>query len=114
MTFAEIGVVVFGLFAGYWAVSKLFFPSRPPGAAPGPTPPTNPPPPHAAPWHEILQVPADASAETIRDAYKRMISKYHPDKVESLGQELKDLATAKSRDITSAYRQGMTARGVAP
>jgi DnaJ-domain-containing protein 1 len=113
MTFTEIAVVVFGLFAGYWVVSKLFFRTRPPDAVPRPMPPTNSEPPSAA-WHEILQVPADAPAEAIRDAYKRMISKYHPDKVESLGEELKVLAAAKSSDITSAYREGMTARGVNP
>jgi hypothetical protein len=112
MSLTEIAVVVFGLFAGYWVVSKLFFPSRPadPSANPCATPaPASPAPP---PWHEILQVPADASAEMIRDAYRRLISKYHPDKVESLGEELKTLAAVKARDITQAYREGMSARGV--
>jgi DnaJ like chaperone protein len=113
MTFTEIAVVLFGLFAGYWVVGKLFFPSRPASTATKPDPAPNSMPAPAT-WHEILQVPADASAETIREAYKRMISKYHPDKVESLGQELKELAAAKSRDITSAYREGMKARGVDP
>jgi DnaJ-domain-containing protein 1 len=112
MTFTEVAVVVFGLFVGYWVVSKLFFPSRPTSAGPRPEPPSNSTPPAA--WHEVLQVLPDAAPDTIRDAYKRMISKYHPDKVESLGQELKELAASKSRDITSAYREGMMARGVEP
>ena len=111
MTLAEIAVVVFGLFAGYWAVSRLLFPSRPANPVPNPPPGATPAPPA---WHEILQVHPDAGADTIRDAYKRLISKYHPDKVESLGAELKTLAATKSRDITVAYRQGMRARGVDP
>jgi hypothetical protein len=32
-------------------------------------------------------------------AYKAMIIQYHPDKVESLGQELRDLAEMKSKEI---------------
>jgi DnaJ-domain-containing protein 1 len=111
MTRTEIAVVLFGLFAGYWAVSKLFFPSRPANPLSNSPPGATPAPPA---WHEILQVPPDAGADAIRDAYKRLISKYHPDKVESLGEELKTLAATKSRDITLAYRDGMRARGVDP
>jgi preprotein translocase subunit Sec63 len=43
-----------------------------------------------------------------------LISKYHPDKVDSLGQELKDLAGQKSQQITAAYQEGMRARGEVP
>jgi DnaJ like chaperone protein len=62
-------------------------------------------------WHDILQVSASASATEIRDAYRRLISQYHPDKVDSLGQELKDLAAQKSQAITAAYQEGMRAHG---
>jgi hypothetical protein len=110
MTLIEIAVIVFGLFAGYWVVSKLFFP--PPKASAqinsAPAPDTLPR------WNDILQVSASASAPEIRDAYKHLISKYHPDKVDSLGQELKDLAAQKSQAITAAYQEGMRARGEVP
>jgi DnaJ like chaperone protein len=110
MTPSEIGVILFGLLAGYWAVSKLFF--RPPrkGPAPNPAPPPNP----APAWSRVLQVAPTASAAEIRDAYKHLISKYHPDKVDSLGQELKDLAGQKTQEINAAYRDGMRARGLDP
>jgi DnaJ domain len=111
MTLLEFAVIVFGLFAGYWVVSKLFFPSPSARSVPkaGPTASA------AAPaWNEVLQVSPDASPEAIRAAYQRMISQYHPDKVESLGQEIKDVAAAKSRDITVAYREAMKARGMEP
>jgi DnaJ-domain-containing protein 1 len=110
MKLTEILVVIVGLVAGYFAVSKLFFP--PPKADPIP-PPAAPPAPRDA-WFDILQVPAGAGAAEIRDAYKHLISKYHPDKVDNLGQELRDLAAQKSQQITAAYREGMSARGERP
>jgi hypothetical protein len=110
MTLIEIAVIVFGVFAGYWVVSKLFFPPPKAGAQNNSAPP-----PDTLPrWNDILQVSASASATEIRDAYKHLISKYHPDKVDSLGQELKDLAAQKSQAITAAYQEGMRARGEAP
>jgi hypothetical protein len=113
MTFNEGAVILFGLVAGYWFVSKLFF---------GPTPAkTQPKPASTAPaadaergWQEILGVSAQATADQIREAYKRLISQYHPDKVDNLGQELKDLAEHKTREITAAYREAMRSRGVDP
>jgi len=116
MTLSEGAVILFGLFAGYWVVSKLFF--RPPPArderkqagaagAAGAT--------VAEPsCHEILGVSAEATADQIRDAYKHLISKYHPDKVDNLGQELKNLAEHKTQQITAAYREAMRSRGVDP
>jgi hypothetical protein len=113
MSVTEAAVILFGLFAGYWVVSKLFFPSS---STYKPAEPTGTPIELTAQprWHEILQVSPEASARDIRDAYKHLISKYHPDKVETLGQELKELAARKSQDITAAYREGMQARGENP
>jgi hypothetical protein len=110
MTIVEMAVVSIGLVAGYFAVSKLFFP---PPKIDNPAPPVSPPSMRPA-WSEILQVPPDAGAADIRDAYRHLISKYHPDKVDNLGQELKDLAGQKSQEITAAYREGMRARGEEP
>jgi preprotein translocase subunit Sec63 len=106
----EILVVIVGLVVGYLAVSKLFF--QPPKADPQ-APPVAPPDIRTA-WYDILQVPANAGPAEIRDAYKHLISKYHPDKVDNLGQELRELAAQKSQEITAAYREGMTARGERP
>jgi hypothetical protein len=110
MTLTEIAVILFGLFAGYWVVSKLVFrsPKEPNQPAPGATVSGLPK------WNDILQIAPSASATEIRDAYKHLISKYHPDKVDTLGQELKDLAEYKSQQITVAYQQGMRERGEIP
>jgi DnaJ like chaperone protein len=109
MTLTEVAVILFGLFAGYWVVGKLFFRHPKTDASPGPASPPN-----APQWYDILQVSASASSVEIREAYKHLISKYHPDKVDSLGQELKDLAGQKSQQITAAYQEGMRARGEVP
>jgi hypothetical protein len=110
MKLTEILVVIVGLVVGYFAVSKLFFQSPKPQPQP---PPVAPPDPRVM-WYDILQVPAGAGAAEIRDAYKHLISKYHPDKVDNLGQELRELAAQKSQAITAAYREGMNARGERP
>jgi DnaJ like chaperone protein len=112
MTLLEAAVIIFGVFAGYWVVSKLFF--RPPPVKDAGVSAAPPREANTQYWHEVLGVPPAATAEEIRDAYKHLVSKYHPDKVDSLGQELKDLAEHKTREITLAYRDGMRARGLDP
>ena len=54
-------------------------------------------------WFEVLGVQEIASLDEIANAYKKKIRQYHPDKVESLGPELKKLAELKSKDINAAY-----------
>ena len=79
----------------------------PPRAAPMPEPPA-PGTPH---WTQVLELPPDASLEQVREAYRRLISQYHPDKVASLGRELQELAEAKSKDIAVAYQAAVIERG---
>ena len=61
-------------------------------------------------WSEVLQLPADASTQDIRRAYKALISQYHPDKVADLGPELQALATRKTQEINVAYRTALNER----
>ena len=82
-------------------------PARP--AAP-PQPPLQPQPAFAPNWTRVLELPADASLEDIRDAYRRLMSQYHPDKVASLGRELRELAEAKSKEIAVAYQEAVAER----
>jgi len=51
----------------------------------------------------ILDVPRSASSVEIRNAYHREISKYHPDKVAHLGDELQQLAKRRAQTINQAY-----------
>jgi len=80
-------------------------------APPAPRAPSPPQPAFAPGWARVLELPADASLDEIREAYRRLMSQYHPDKVASLGRELRELADAKSKDISAAYRQALAERG---
>jgi DnaJ like chaperone protein len=49
--------------------------------------------------------------EEIQAAYKSLIRQYHPDKVASLGEELRNLAEQKSKAINVAYKEAQETRG---
>jgi DnaJ like chaperone protein len=127
MTGNEAIVIVLCLIIGYWAVSKSMSGKprsrttrqEPKGAA-KPRPETetehqpnreSEPRSQSGAWHRVLSVEPNASVEEIRQAYRQLISQYHPDKVAALGEELRTLAERKSKDITSAYREAMNIRG---
>ncbi len=55
--------------------------------------------------HQILGVEKDASQETIKQAYRELAGKYHPDKVEYLGDEFKVLAEKRFKEIQKAYEE---------
>jgi DnaJ domain len=102
---AGCGLVGFG--AVHMFLRKPQAPVAPPSA------PSAPPvqPPSGPHWTQVLELPPDASLEQIRDAYRRLIGQYHPDKVASLGRELQELAEAKSKDIALAYQSALMERG---
>lgn len=54
--------------------------------------------------YELLDVAHTASAEEIKHAFRREIAKYHPDKVQHLGQEFQDIASARAAELTQAYK----------
>ena len=64
------------------------------------------------PWHEILEVSPTAGTEEIAVAYRRMISLYHPDKVSSLGIELRAVAERRAKEINEAYSIARKMRGL--
>ena len=94
---------------GYGVVHLVLNKPAPP-APRAPSPP-QPQPAFAPGWTRVLELPADASLDEIREAYRRLMSQYHPDKVASLGRELRELADAKSKDIGAAYQQALAERG---
>lgn len=53
-------------------------------------------------WHRTLEVPMGADFDTIRRSYRRLVSKYHPDKYAS-DPDKYAAATEVTRKITSAY-----------
>lgn len=59
--------------------------------------------------YDILGVSRYASEDEIKNAYRKLANKYHPDKVDHLGEEFKELAEKKFKDIQAAY-QKLTAK----
>jgi uncharacterized membrane protein YkvA (DUF1232 family) len=55
--------------------------------------------------YNVLGVPRGASQDEIRRAYRKLVVKYHPDKVEHLGDEFKVLAENKFKQIQEAYQE---------
>ncbi len=94
---------------GYGVIHLVL--NRPEPPKPRPQPQPQPQAVFAPNWTRVLELPADASPEDIREAYRRLMSQYHPDKVATLGRELRELAESKSKEISVAYQEALTERG---
>ena len=55
--------------------------------------------------HDILGVRPGASQEELKKAYRELVSKYHPDKVAHLGEEFRQLAEIRFKQIQQAYQE---------
>ena len=55
--------------------------------------------------HEVLGVARNASKAEIKQAYRKLLTKYHPDKFSHLGNEFERIAQERTRRIVSAYEQ---------
>lgn len=121
MSGQELLAILLGLFFGYLLVAKFSgkgaAKKRPEQGPNKEEPPlkNDPQPkngvPSPTPWYEVLGVTSGASIDEIRSAYKSLVSKYHPDKVDSMGPEVKAVCEAKSKEINTAYEKAMKARG---
>ena len=58
--------------------------------------------------YATLNVNLDASKDEVTSAYKKLAHQYHPDKVEGLGPEFKELAEKRMREINAAYKELMS------
>jgi len=54
---------------------------------------------------KILGVSPQASSEEIKKNYRELVKKFHPDKVAHLGDEFKELAEKKFKEIQEAYER---------
>jgi DnaJ like chaperone protein len=61
--------------------------------------------------YQVLEITPDANAEEVKKAYRRMAVKYHPDKVQHLGEEFQKAAKEKFQKVQAAYEQIKKERG---
>jgi DnaJ-class molecular chaperone len=61
-------------------------------------------------WFEVLGVVPTASVAEIKTAYRLRAQQYHPDRVEGLGLELRQIAEQKMKELNIAYQSGLQAR----
>jgi len=61
--------------------------------------------------YKILEITKSATVDEIKKAYRKMAKKYHPDKVEHLGEEHKKGAEEKFKQVQKAYEQLQKERG---
>jgi len=54
-------------------------------------------------YYAVLGLEPGADLEVIKKAYRRLSMKYHPDKVSHLGDEFRNVAEEKMKEINSAY-----------
>jgi DnaJ-domain-containing protein 1 len=54
--------------------------------------------------YAVLGIPRSADRTEVKDAYRRLMGQYHPDKVAHLGPELREVAHRKSQEVARAYR----------
>ena len=62
--------------------------------------------------YKILEIDKTATDEEVRKAYRRLAVKFHPDKVENLGDDVKKAAEEKFKSVQSAYEQIKKERGM--
>ena len=60
--------------------------------------------------YAVLGIGRDASDEDIQKAYKALANKYHPDKVQHLGEEFRELAEKRFKEIQRSYQILMNQR----
>ena len=54
--------------------------------------------------YQVLGIERNASPEEIKRAFKQLAGKYHPDKVHHLGEEFRELAENRFKEIQNAYQ----------
>lgn len=62
--------------------------------------------------YKALEIEPSATEDEIKKAYRRMAMKYHPDKVNNLGEDVMKSATEKFRALNEAYEHLKKTRGI--
>jgi DnaJ like chaperone protein len=62
--------------------------------------------------YKVLGITPDVSDEEVRRAYKKMVLQHHPDRVATLGDDIKAAAEKKFKEIVDAKDRIFEARGM--
>jgi DnaJ like chaperone protein len=62
--------------------------------------------------YQILEISPEASNDEIKKAYRQLAIRFHPDKVEHLGEDFKKSAHAKFQKLNDAYEKVKKERGI--
>lgn len=62
--------------------------------------------------YKILEVNVTATNDEVKKAYRKMAVKYHPDKVQHLGNDFQKMAEEKFKTLNEAYQQIKKERGI--
>lgn len=62
--------------------------------------------------YKVLEIEKSATDEQVKKAYRKMVKKYHPDKLQHLGEEHVKGAEEKFRQVQKAYEQIQKERGL--
>ena len=63
--------------------------------------------------YTVLGIGRDATNEEVKKAYRKMAMKFHPDKVNSIGEEIKRQAEEKFKEVQKAYEAIKKERNIA-
>ena len=55
-------------------------------------------------YYGLLEIVATASQDEVKRAFRVQIARYHPDKVQHLGNEFQNMAADRAAELTEAYR----------
>jgi curved DNA-binding protein CbpA len=55
-------------------------------------------------YYLLLEIAPTASPDEVKRAFRTQIARYHPDKVQHLGQEFQAMAADRAAELTEAYR----------
>ena len=62
--------------------------------------------------YKILEISKNATDNEVKKAYRKMATKFHPDKVHHLGKEFQKMAEEKFKKLNDAYGQIKKERGI--
>ena len=62
--------------------------------------------------YDMLGIRRTATQEQVKKAYRKLVRKYHPDKLQGLGQDVIDAGKEKFIKVQSAYEEICKARNI--